>query len=110
MITKERFVKLLKFIKAQGKKQEKFVHALEELSPKSYCDCYLYAEYETELVHLLSEILNDDTDDIGHFLYDLDWLNKSKIEKEKLPQIDGKTIYSSPETLYDYLVNKKESK
>lgn len=111
MITKERFVKLLKFIKTQNKKQEKFVHVLEELSPNCYCDCYLYTDYEAELTHLLSEILNDTDDEIGHFLYDLDWLNNSKIEKDRCPQdADGNILYSSVETLYDYLVNKKESK
>ena len=44
-------------------------------------------------------------------LYDLDWLNNSKIEKDRCPQdADGNILYSSVETLYDYLVNKKESK
>ena len=45
MISKERFIKILKFIQDQESKQNKFIEALELLSPGSYVDAFIYSEY-----------------------------------------------------------------
>lgn len=106
MISKEKFVELLNFIKTQNIKQENFIKALEELSPGTYCDCLCYSEYEYMLLGLMGEILKDKDDDIYCFLYETDWINDN-FEESKCPMdSNGKFIYSSPETLYDYLVKR----
>lgn len=105
MISKERFVELLNFIRIQNIKQENFIKALEELSPGTYCDCLCYSEYESMLLNLMKEVLNDKDDDIYYFLWDTDWINNN-FDESKCPKVRNKVIYNSPETLYDYLVKR----
>ena len=104
MLTKEEFTNTLKFIKKQSVKQEKFIKALENLSPGCYCDCFLYDEYSDKMIQLLENIFEDEYEDIYYFLYDSEWLYDSKEDKKYPTDKEGKTLYCSPETLYDYLV------
>ena len=110
MISKERFVELLNFVKAQNMKQENFIKALEELSPGTYCDCLFYSDYENMLLGLLREVLNDKDDDIYCFLYETDWINDNFKESKCPVNSKGKFLYNSPETLYDYLVKRGRKK
>ena len=100
-ISKEQFIKAIEFINAQNEKQESFIAALELLSPGTYCDCLLYSSYESFVVKLLMELLEDDKEDINYYLYE---------NKECVVLVDGekKVLYNSPETLYNYLVEKKK--
>lgn len=102
-ISKEQFIKAIEFINAQNEKQERFIAALEALSPGTYCDCLLYSSYEAFVVKLLMELLEDDKEDINYYLYE---------NKECVVLVNGekKVLYNSPETLYNYLVEKTQNK
>ena len=101
MISKERFIEILKFIQNQESKQDKFIEALELLSPGSYVDAFIYSEYAQVLIDILSEMFNDENGDIEYFLYELDAINNENLT---IPS-DLCPYYNSPDTLYDYLVN-----
>ena len=75
-LTKEKFVKYIEFIKTQCLNQDKFIDALELLSPHTYCDAFIYSSYENILLELIEDLLDDDEDDIGYFLYETGYLNK----------------------------------
>ena len=106
MISKERFIEILKFIQDQENKQNKFIEALELLSPGSYVDAFIYSEYAQVLIDILAEILHDEDGDIEHFLYEYDAINNENLV---IPSgLDP--YYNSPATLYDYLVNNMEGK
>ena len=110
ILGKEEFVDYLNFIKDQYKKQDTLISAFETLCPGHYCDTYIYEEYEAHLIKLLQSIMNDKDDDIGIFMYEVEYIDHDldKINKAWLPTgEDGKPLYASPETLYDYLISKK---
>jgi hypothetical protein len=106
MLSKEEFIGILNFIRDKRKGEENFIQSLEKLSPHTYCDCFLYDEYETKMIDLLENIFEDDFQDISYFIYELDGLNKKRINKKICPTKEGRILYSSLETLYDYLINK----
>lgn len=110
ILGKEEFVDYLNFIKDQYKKQDTLISAFETLCPGHYCDTYIYEEYEAHLLKLLQNIMGDKDDDIGIFMYEVEYIDHDldKINKAWLPTgEDGKPLYTSPETLYDYLISKK---
>ena len=109
MLTKKEFKEYLQFIVDRRKKEDNFVDALNQLSKDTYCDCFLYNEYEDKLINLLEIALDDSAYEISYFLYDLDAINNNLEIKNRygLPEIDGKVLYDSVDTLYDYLVNSK---
>lgn len=110
MISKEYFVKTLNFLKNKDKLQEKFMSVLEEMSPGSYCDCFIYSEFTDKIIELLETLMDDTGHEISYFLYDAGWLtsNKNDILKKYQPKSIGdgyeRILYTNPETLYDYLV------
>lgn len=106
MISKEEFIDYINFIKERREKEEKFINALENLSEDTYCDCYLYNEYEDKLVKLLEITLEDFSHEISYFLYDCNYLNK--FDKKRCPKINNKYLYTSVETLYDYLIGENK--
>ena len=58
MISKEKFVEYMKFIEEKDAQEKEFIKALEKLSPSTYCDAFIYDEYEDKLISLLSFILS----------------------------------------------------
>ena len=48
--TYEDFIKRISLIKEYEQKQEQFVKGLEALSPGTYCDCFLYSDYENMII------------------------------------------------------------
>lgn len=104
MISKEEFIKTMNFIKERNQKQDKFINILEELSKDTYCDCFLYADYEDKMIELLENMFEDRMHDISYFCYDCDWLYDN-FNEDKCPKIDDKYLYTSLETLYDYLIS-----
>ena len=99
VISKKEFVEYMEFIEKKSLQQEKFCKALEELSPETHCDVFLYSDYETKLVRLLEKVTEDHTDLISYRLYDFncfDAKHKAKMIKE-CPELE------SWGTVYDYL-------
>ena len=99
VISKKEFVEYMEFIEKKSLQQEKFCKALEELSPETHYDVFLYGDYETKLVRLLEKVTEDHTDLISYRLYDFncfDAKHKAKMIKE-CPELE------SWETIYDYL-------
>ena len=107
MLSKEQFVETINFIKEQGKKEKEFIKTLEKLSPYSHCDCYLYDEYEQKMIDTLEAMFEDNTHEISYFCYDCNGLDK--LEKKNCPKVNNKYLYTSLETLYDYLVKEMKS-
>ena len=99
VISKKEFVEYMEFIEKKSLQQEKFCRALEELSPETHCDVFLYGDYETKLVRLLEKVTEDTTNLISYRLYDFncfDAKHKAKMIKE-CPELE------SWGTVYDYL-------
>lgn len=102
MISKERFVRVLEFIKkmhgVEDDVNDIFQRNNMEFSSISYC------EYENELFELLCDCMNDTSDWISWWIYDMncgrDVDNGVLVaEDEKGTEID----LTTPEKLYDYL-------
>lgn len=109
MLSKETFVKTLDFIKDLGIKQCNFVKALESLSPITYCDAFIYDGVIDFLVNMLIEELNDINADIEYFLFEMNYVDDNSFDAALCPKYsDGTILYNSPETLYNYLINKKD--
>ncbi len=102
MISKEEFVETINFIIEKREQEKTFVRTLEKLSPGCYCDCYLYDEYEQKLIDTLEIMLNDYSHEISYYCYDCNGLEK--LDKKHCPKMHGKYLYTSLETLYDYLI------
>lgn len=105
MLSKEEFIKTLEFIKDTRVKENKFVETLELLSPNTYCDCYLYGEYEDKLINVLESMFEDSCNDISYFIYDCNGLDNKYFDVKRCPKEKGKYLYKSIETLYDYLIS-----
>ena len=105
-LTKEDFLSVLDFIKEQRDKETKFIDVLELLSPQEYCNAFIYSQYEDKMVNLLRTILDDESDDIGYFLYEMEQ-GTSSIVTGPTDQ-DGNVLYSNAAELYDYLMKKAD--
>ena len=105
MITKEMFVKYMEFIERKAAEERQFIKALEKLSPSTYCDAFIYDEYEDKLISLLRFILDDRDELILYRLYDY----KDMDEASKAKQIKETPEVQSWETVYDYLIKEKEN-
>ena len=87
MIKKE-FIDSLKRIKVIIDNIDGVHKALKKLDP-DFGGFYL-ANVETEMLHLLKIAINDDSDWISYFVYDLEWGKKWK--KGMITSRDGKDI------------------
>ena len=110
--TFEEFKDVLDFIQSQNKKQEQLCKVLEELSPRCYCDAFIYSEYETKLLQMLYRIMSltiEKINDLMYWMYDLEYGVKYD-EYVKLNYINGKDIehFYSLKNLYNYLISSKE--
>lgn len=106
MISKEEFIDVLRFISKKHKQEDKFCGVLEEMSGgESFAETFIYSEYEEKLRELLRNILHDEDDDIGYFLYELNGIDDVYIivPDEKCPRWEDKIMYNSASSLYDYL-------
>ena len=110
MLSKEEFIKTLEFIKDTRVKENKFVEVLETLSPNNYCNCSLYDEYDDKLINVLESMFEDSYHDISYFIYDCNGLDEKYFDVEKCPKEDEKYLYTSIETLYDYLISNMSEK
>lgn len=105
MITKEMFIEYMEFIERKDAQEKEFIKALEKLSPSTYCDAFIYDEYEDKLISLLRFILNDREELILYRLYEY----KSMDDASKAEQVKETPEVESWETVYDYLIKEKEN-
>ena len=100
MISKETFVKYMKFIEAKQLQENRLADILEEMCPTFRCDALVYSDYEANFIELLQEVLQDKDDFIGYKMYEFDQLEAEEKAKQLLetPEVE------SWETVYDYLV------
>ncbi len=103
MISKENFVKYMKFIEAKQLQENKLADILEEMSPTFRCDALVYADYEENFLELLREVMQDKTDLIGYKMYEFDQFD----EEEKAKQLLETPEVESWETVYDFLTSKE---
>lgn len=109
ILTKQKFIDYINFIKTQYKNQDKFLDGLEALCPACICDAFIYEDYQNKLLDLLSEIMQDNGDDIGFFLFEADYidLDEKDLNLEMFPRDENDNpYYTSLSTLYDYLESK----
>ena len=107
-LTKEQFVHYINFIKERKEK----VDQINELFTEEFEDSIFYphTRYETELVALLETIFEDVDDNIGYFIYELDF-GEADLARECITEPYGTVIsLTSPEELYDYLIKEHFSK
>lgn len=101
MLSKESFVKALELLEKKREQEDRFCSILEELAGgHTYCDAFIYSDYEQLVIDLLEEIFNDNTDLIGYRLSDYYSANDDA-KKEMLKQTPELESWS---TVYDYLV------
>ena len=98
-MTKEMFVKAINEIKNYHTKLDNIQTVLEENCQDAV---FWPPTLEDTLVNVLEDCLNDKTDLVGYFIYELEF--GSEWERGR-SQDDGKdSKLSTPEELYDYLI------
>ena len=109
MLSREEFLNLIEFMQQQEAKQETFIKALDVLSPDTYNDCFIFTDYENEIIALIEKILYDTEDELGYYLYDMGGLIQPidyEYSEDECPKdSNGNVLYNSLSSLYDYLVN-----
>lgn len=102
--TYEEFIKRISLIKEYEQKQEQFIKGLEALSPGTYCDCFLYSDYENMIIEDLIYIMDDkESDLIRYKMYEFDNWNES----DKTEQLREMPYLKNWTTLFQYLNIKK---
>ena len=109
MITKERFIQIIKRLENYNKLQEQINSLFDECidnKENDFCNAgSICIGHESVVVYLLEKMF--DTDMISYFIYELDYGEKYKagyVLDENMNEID----LSTAEKLYDYLIKKAE--
>lgn len=110
MITKERFVEIINRLENYNKLQEQINSLFDECidnKENDFCNAgSICIGHESVVVELLENMFNSDM--ISYWIYELDYGKKYKVGcvlDENMNEID----LSTPEKLYDYLVQDIES-
>ena len=110
MITKERFIQIIKRLENYNKLQEQINSLFAECidnKENDFCNAgSICIGHESVVVYLLERMF--DTDMISYFIYELDYGEKYKkgcVLDENMNEID----LSTAEKMYDYLVKSLES-
>ena len=110
MITKERFIQIINRLENYNKLQEKINSLFDECidnKENDFCNAgSICIGHESVVVELLENMFNSDM--ISYWIYELDYGKKYKagcVLDENMNEID----LSTPEKLYDYLVQDIES-
>jgi len=103
LISKEEFVRLINLLIETRNQFNKLCETMEDLAPGFRVDFFPNCQYETEIIKLLSAELNETDDTIEYFMYDLE-AGKAKEAKEGLTVLNKTYDLSTPELLYDALV------
>ena len=110
MISKERFIQIINRLENYNKLQEKINSLFDECidnKENDFCNAgSICIGHESVVVELLENMFNSDM--ISYWIYELDYGKKYKagcVLDENMNEID----LSTPEKLYDYLVQDIES-
>lgn len=116
MISKEKFVKYINFIKELDDKEAKLQSCLQDCFGKENVgSIFVFNEVVPKMIEMLCDLVeieyNNDRhigDEIQYFIYELDY-GKNK-DSDKAVEFDNKTFdLSTPEKLYDYIIDSKIS-
>ena len=100
-MSKELFVKVINFMKELHIESEKYNNLMQEVDPE-FGGGYIHTKTISFLEELLKELSNDVFNEIGYFLWELDF--GSKYEDGCITGPEGEIIkLSSPEELYDLI-------
>lgn len=103
MISKEKFVEYMEFIEEKKKQELTLCNLLETMCPGNYCDAFIFSEYETKLINLLADLLNDETNLIEYKLYEFSAFNT----EDKEEQLKETPEVATWNTVYDYLTKER---
>ena len=103
LISKEQFVKTLKFMQGNDATFDKLCAVMEELAPSFRVDFVPNLEYNTIIIQLL-ELLTQSTNIIDYFVYELEYGTVSE-DKTVTSRSGKKFELKSPEDLYDAIVD-----
>lgn len=103
LISKEQFVKTLKFMQSNDATFDRLCAAMEELAPSFRVDFVPNLEYNTIIIQLL-ELLTQSTNIIEYFVYELEY-GTAPGDKTFTPRSGRKFVLDSPENLYDAIVD-----
>ena len=96
-LSKAEFVEYLNFIVNKHKQECKFCDVLEKISDGGgRADVFLYANYETRLINLLTKIMDDKDKWIEYWAWECDY-------GQRCYRVNAEDI-STPERLYDFMV------
>lgn len=109
MISKEKFVEIIEKLRKTNDLQDFIQKTINESGIDSdfiYGHSFVIA-HEEIVVDLLTVIMNDDDDDIGYFIYELDY--GRNWEPGYVTDKDGNDIdaFQSADKLYDYLISRR---
>ena len=117
MISKEKFVEYINFIKSLDDKESKLQDGLQACFGKENVGCvFVFNEVVPKMIEMLCDLMeieyNRDPhigDDIQYFIYDLNF-GESKGAAEAVI-VDGKTYdMSTAEKLYDFILESNKEK
>ena len=117
MISKEKFVEYINFIKSLDDKESKLQDGLQACFGKENVGCiFVFNEVVPKMIEMLCDLMgikyNVDThigDDIQYFIYELNF-GESKGAAEAIT-VDGKTYdLSTAKKLYDYILESNKEK
>lgn len=106
MLSKELFVKTLESIKKHRERETKFIEGLDALSPGTYNDTLLYSSYESLVVELLQEAMDDKDEIISFFIYEMDFGKENP--KISLLLNEQPIWLPDSEALYNFLTKEKK--
>lgn len=103
MITKTTFCNTLESLKKYYDIQSEISRLLRDDDIEGYGFIPFSSEYETIIINLLEESMNDKTHMISYWFFDCDY--GREIEEDSVTDAESNNIdISTPEKLYDYLI------
>jgi hypothetical protein len=112
MFSKEKFCKIISSLRAANKLQSDVDELYRQSRDNLDCDfmnaAALQINHESIVVELLEYIMNDDTNMISYFIYELDY--GGKYVDGMITEFGKNINISSAEKLYDYLAGQEQKK
>ena len=115
MISKQEFIKYIKFLKEIDSRELKFQKSLEDcLGKDNVGRCFAFNSIMPTVVEMLCKLLDIEPnlednfcDDLHYFIYELDY-GEAKGANEAIEAYGKTWDLSSPEKFYDYLCAMKQ--
>lgn len=105
-MNKELFIRALNEIKNHRSKEDKFLEALDAISPDTKNDTFLYCDYEALVIDMLEEAMKDDGEIIAWWIYDTNFGAEEKFRSLFVENVEIEL--KEPEQLYDYLISRQK--